>query len=243
MFVKQVAWYELDLLQHVKREAYSYGTVTKKSQKQQQDGINSPDGLGFLSFKYTGSPGLRSNSSSDGNQEIDRFHVPVSESTDGLKMFNNCSTRLQHGESCSDIGTNLIGTLQSFKDQSSFLSLKKNMGGKLLEHAIVQCCNDEEEVVVVTLGTKSGISHSRALVRFKAWRDYLTASAQAAERFFDNESILGLDEAYDRFKKMYPKFDSTEEVDEIRNDEYGHLEETLKVCSDYCGFGLFSYLQ
>ncbi|GLJ47478.1 hypothetical protein SUGI_1002130 [Cryptomeria japonica] len=83
------------------KEAYSYGTVTKKSQKQQQDGINSPDGLGFLSFKYTGSPGLRSNSSSDGNQEIDRFHVPVSD----------IRIRLQHGKSCSDIGTNLIGTL------------------------------------------------------------------------------------------------------------------------------------
>ncbi|GLJ07249.1 hypothetical protein SUGI_0062790 [Cryptomeria japonica] len=119
-----------------------------KSQKQQQDGINSPDGLGFPSFKDTGSPGLTSNSSSDGNQEIDRFQGPVNERTDGLKMFNNSSIRPQHGESCGDVSTNLIGTLQSFKDQSAFLSLKKNMGGKLSEDTIVQCkvFSETEEV-------------------------------------------------------------------------------------------------
>ncbi|CAN1225157.1 Molybdenum cofactor sulfurase [Linum grandiflorum] len=40
---------------------------------------------------------------------------------------------------------------------------------------------------------------------------------------------------------MYPKYESSEKVDQLRSDEYGHL--SPKVCLDYCGFGLFSYLQ
>ncbi|GLJ37069.1 hypothetical protein SUGI_0751110 [Cryptomeria japonica] len=110
--------------------------------------MNSPDGLGFPSFKDTGSPGLRSNSSSDGNHKIDRLQEPVSERTDGLKMFNNSSIRPQHGESCSDVGTDLIGILHSFKDQSAFLSLKKNIGGQLSEDTIVKCkvFSETEEV-------------------------------------------------------------------------------------------------
>ncbi|KAF8646071.1 hypothetical protein HU200_066035 [Digitaria exilis] len=37
-----------------------------------------------------------------------------------------------------------------------------------------------------------------------------------------------------------PKFASAADVDRLRADEYPHLD---KVCLDYCGFGLFSYLQ
>ena len=40
---------------------------------------------------------------------------------------------------------------------------------------------------------------------------------------------------------MYPKYQSSEKVDQLRSDEYSHL--SPKVCLDYCGFGLFSFVQ
>ncbi|KAF3581703.1 hypothetical protein DY000_02034219 [Brassica cretica] len=43
---------------------------------------------------------------------------------------------------------------------------------------------------------------------------------------------------------MYPKYETSEKVDQLRSDEYSHLSDSnSKVCLDYCGFGLFSYLQ
>eukprot|EP00252_Welwitschia_mirabilis_P009277 TRINITY_DN21730_c0_g1_i1.p1 TRINITY_DN21730_c0_g1~~TRINITY_DN21730_c0_g1_i1.p1 ORF type:complete len:1015 (-),score=241.37 TRINITY_DN21730_c0_g1_i1:172-3216(-) len=103
---------------------------------------------------------------------------------------------------------------------------------------------DEEETTSLPPDARDALLHSRTLIRLKAQRDFLAATAQAAERFFDNEeSIVGLDEAFAKFKRMYPNYETTEKIDELRIDEYGHLEDTLKVCLDYCGFGLFSYLQ
>ncbi|KAI4388398.1 hypothetical protein MLD38_000728 [Melastoma candidum] len=56
--------------------------------------------------------------------------------------------------------------------------------------------------------------------------------------------IPSLSEAFNLFLTMYPKFESTERIDHLRSNEYEHLcEASAKVCLDYCGFGLFSYLQ
>jgi len=74
--------------------------------------------------------------------------------------------------------------------------------------------------------------------------DFLKASAQAARVTFNAHSdIPGLEEAYAKFKRMYPKFQIAERVEELRFDKYNHLEQSRKVCLDYCGFGLFSYHQ
>ncbi|KAK1440722.1 hypothetical protein QVD17_06553 [Tagetes erecta] len=146
------------------------------------------------------------------------------------------NSRTKHGSNQSTDATKTNPKLQEIKLKHALQQASEY--GSLAKPQTI----DVSDTIDIETNT---LQRSRSLARLEAQKEFLKATSLAADTTFETQdSIIDLNEAFHKFLTMYPKYKSSEKIDHLRVDEYAHLADNeSKVCLDYCGFGLFSFLQ